>query len=110
MVKVLGETPENSKPPEASVVAASVLPPMTEIDTPASAAPPVAAVTRPRTIAVVAICVSGMVPAPSVFPAKTEHMSQAELTPARAPDVEFIPGVRFIQMNHQSLPVNASTT
>ena len=79
MVIAPGGTPENSKLPETSVVVPSVLLRMTEIDTPASAAPPVAAVTRPRTIAVVAICDSGMVPASSVWPAKTEYESEAVL-------------------------------
>ena len=74
-----GETLMISKLPAAVVVAFNVALPTIDIETPASAAPPVAAVTRPRTIAVVAICESGMVPASSVWPEKTVYESEAVL-------------------------------
>src|SRR5258708_32322057 len=80
---------------------------MTEIDTPASAAPPVAAVTRPRTIAVVAICESGMVPASSVWPAKTVYETEEPLYPVRVSWAEYVPAVRLLTVKRASPPVVA---
>src|SRR5258708_13822099 len=80
---------------------------MTEIDTPASAAPPVAAVTRPRTIAAVAICESAMVLASSVWPAKTVYETEAPLYPVRVSWAEYVPAVRLLTVKRPSPPVVA---
>jgi hypothetical protein len=50
---------------------------MMEICTPGSGRPPAAAVTRPRTMPVVAVCVSGILPASSVWPAISVYPADA---------------------------------